>query len=81
MVYAMALFYGMVALIGGLISSVLLWPYGANVALLSMPFCGSLLALIAAILIDWRGSDQTNSGANRANYIAHSQEPQTTENQ
>jgi hypothetical protein len=40
--------YAVVALIGGLISCVLLWAYGAAVALLGIPFGGSLFALAVA---------------------------------
>ena len=53
----MVLVYPIVALISGLVSSVLLWPYGAALALISMPFTGSLFALLVAILIYMRGSD------------------------
>jgi energy-converting hydrogenase Eha subunit B len=50
--------YPVVALIGGLISCLLLWPYGALIALLSMPVGGSLFALTAAVVIYIRASNE-----------------------
>ena len=40
-------------------------PYAAGIALLSMPFGGSLFALLAAFLICIRASDEANSRKNR----------------
>ena len=50
MVVAIAVF----ALIGGLITVVLLWPHGALVALVGAPFGGSFTALVVAFLLAWR---------------------------
>jgi hypothetical protein len=38
------------ALIGGFVTVVVLWPYGAFFALVSAPFGGSFLALLAGLL-------------------------------
>ena len=37
------------ALIGGAITFVLLWPYGPGVAVVGLPFGGSLFALLIAV--------------------------------
>jgi hypothetical protein len=37
------------ALIGGVITFVLLWPYGLVVAVVGLPFGGSLFALLIAV--------------------------------
>jgi len=74
----MVIVYSVVALVGGLISCVLLWPYGAAIALLSIPFAGSLLALAAAVLIYMRASDKTDTSNDRAVYIDQTQKLQTT---
>ncbi|WP_262027066.1 hypothetical protein [Microvirga sp. Mcv34] len=58
----MAIIYPVMALVGGFASCVLLWPYGATVALLSMPFAGSLLALAAAVLIYRRDQGERGAG-------------------
>jgi hypothetical protein len=55
----MVLIYPVVALMVGLVSCVLLWPYGAAIALISMPFIGSMFALLVAMLVYMRGSDKT----------------------
>ncbi|MBA1156724.1 hypothetical protein [Microvirga mediterraneensis] len=62
----MAIVYPMVALVGGLVSCVLLWPYGAAIALLSMPIAGSLLALAAAVLVYRRTADEAGTSHDRA---------------
>jgi hypothetical protein len=62
----MLIVYPMAALIGGLISFALLWPYGAAIALISMPFGGSLLVLLAAVLVRMRASSKAESNDNRA---------------
>lgn len=52
------------AFAGALVSCILLWPYGAAIALLSMPFGGSLLTLLAAIWISVRAPNESASGEN-----------------
>ncbi len=78
--YSMVLVYAVTALIGALISCVLLWPHGAAIALLSMPFGGSLFALFAAMLVYMRAADETGSRDDRASYMDQPQKLQTTEN-
>jgi hypothetical protein len=75
----MVIIYMVVAAIGAGLSCVLLWPYGAAIALLSMPFGGSLLAVIAAVLVYMRASDETESSDERADHIDQPQRLQTTE--
>jgi hypothetical protein len=75
----MVIVYPVVALIGGFISCALLWPYGTAIALLSMPFCGSLFVLIAAILVYMRASDEACPSVDRAVYGDQPQTLQTTE--
>lgn len=52
----MVILYSMAALIGGLIGCALLWPYGVAIALISMPFIGSVFALFVAVLVYVRSS-------------------------
>jgi hypothetical protein len=47
----MVIVYPVAALIGGFIGCALLWPYGAAIAGISIPFIGSLFALFVAVLI------------------------------
>ncbi|MBD2747280.1 hypothetical protein IC232_11300 [Microvirga sp. BT688] len=54
----MVIVYPVAALIGGLIGCALLWPYGAVIAVISMPFIGSLFALFVAVLIYVRSSGE-----------------------
>jgi hypothetical protein len=75
----MVIVYAVVALVGGLVSCVLLWPYGAAIALLSMPFGGSLFALIAAVLIYMRAPGETDTSNDRAVSMEQPQMLQTTE--
>jgi hypothetical protein len=75
----MVLVYPLVALVGGLISCVLLWPYGAAIALLSIPFGGSLLALLTAILVYMRVSSEAESNDNHAVSTDELQKLQTIE--
>jgi hypothetical protein len=70
--------YAVVAWLGGLVSCVLLWPYGVAIALLSMPFGGSLFALIAAILVYMRASDEAAPSVDRTAYADQPQKLQTT---
>jgi hypothetical protein len=77
----MVIVYAFAALIGGFISCALLWPYGAAIALLSMPFGGSLLALFAAIMVYMRASDEANPTADPAVYMDQPQKLQATEGQ
>ncbi len=50
------------ALIGSAITFVLLWPYGLGVAVVGLPFGGSLFALLIAVgcalLVHWRARHQ-----------------------
>jgi hypothetical protein len=64
----MVIVYPVVAMIGGFISCALLWPYGAAIALLSIPFGGSLFVLVAAILVYMRTSDEAVPSVDRAVY-------------
>jgi heme A synthase len=75
----MLIVYMVTALVGGLVTCVLLWPYGAAIALVSMPFGGSLFTLFAAILIYMRASDEANSSGDRTADINQLQTLQTTE--
>jgi hypothetical protein len=54
----MVIVYPVAALIGGLIGCALLWPYGAAIALISMPFTGSLFTLCLTILVYVRSSGE-----------------------
>jgi heme A synthase len=75
----MVIVYGLAALLGGLVSCVLLWPYGVAIALLSMPFGGSLFVLITAILVYLRASNEASSRDDRAVYVDQPPNLQTTE--
>jgi hypothetical protein len=75
----MVIVYIVAALVGGIVSCILLWPYGAAMALLSMPFGGSLFALLAGILVYMRASDETGTSDDRAVYLEQPQKLQTTE--
>jgi hypothetical protein len=54
------------ALTGGIVSCLLLWPYGAIVALVGVPFGGSLAALLAAGLVCMRTSDGAKTSEDRS---------------
>ena len=43
--------YAVTGLVGGLITSVVLWPLGVLIALAAAPFGGSLLALVVAVAV------------------------------
>ncbi len=73
----MVLVYSAIALVGGLISCVLLWPYGAAIALLSMPFAGSLLVVAAAVLVYMRASDEAETSNDRSVFFDRTQKLQT----
>ena len=75
----MVLVYSVIALVGGLISCVLLWPYGAVIALLSIPFAGSLLVIAAAVLVYMRASDRAETSNERAVLFDQTQKLQTRE--
>jgi hypothetical protein len=75
----MVIVYGFVSLLGGLISCVLLWPYGATIALLSIPFGGSLSVLLVAFFVYWRASGETPSNGDLAGYAEQPQRLQATE--
>jgi membrane protein implicated in regulation of membrane protease activity len=70
----MVIVYGIAALLGGLLSCMLLWPFGAAIAILSIPFSGSLVALVAAVLLYKRASHETTRRDDRAVY---GDQPQT----
>ena len=53
----MVIVYLVAALLGAGGSCFMLWPYGLTIALVSMPFGGSLLALFAAIVFSMRSSE------------------------
>ncbi len=76
---SMLILYALTALMGGLMSCVLLWPYGAGIALLSMPIGGSLLTLLAAILVYMRTSDEAGRNGDPAPYGDQAPELQITE--
>ncbi len=42
------------SILGGTVTLAALWPYGALLAFLCAPFGGSLLALLAAVLVAYR---------------------------
>ena len=75
----MVIVYSVVALVGGLISCVLLWPYGAAIALLSIRFTGSLLVIAAAVLVHMRASDRAETSNERAVFFDQTQKLQTRE--
>jgi hypothetical protein len=75
----MVIGYMMAALIGGLTSCALLWSHGAVIAVLSMPFGGSLFVLLAAILVYMRASDEARPSNDRAACRDLPQTLQTTE--
>jgi hypothetical protein len=72
----MVIVYAFAALISGFISCALLWPYGAAIALLSMPFGGSLFAIVVHV----RASTKAGSSNHRAAYMDQPQKLQITEN-
>jgi hypothetical protein len=49
------------ALIGSFVTVVVLWPYGAFLALISAPFGGSFLALLAGLLLTFLERKQERS--------------------
>jgi hypothetical protein len=49
------------ALIGGFVTVVVLWPYGAFLAFISAPFGGSFLALLAGLLLTFLERKQERS--------------------
>ena len=71
--------YIVTALVGGFVSCILLWPYGAAIALLSMPFGGSLFSLLAGVLVYMRASGEAVSSDDRAFYLDQPQKLQTTQ--
>jgi len=62
----MIVVYMIAALAGGIVSCLLLWPYGAGVALVGVPFGGSLAALLAAGLAYMRTSNNARTGEDRS---------------
>ena len=62
---SMVIVYSMAALIGGLTGCALLWPFGAAIAIISMPIVGSLFALLVAVLVYVRSSDEGHASNNR----------------
>lgn len=62
---SMVIVYSVAPLIGGLIGCALLWPFGAAIALISMPFIGSSAAFLVAVLVYVRSSDEGHASNNR----------------
>ena len=62
---SMVIVYPVAALIGGLIGCAVLWPYGAAIALLSMPLVGSLFALVVAVFVYVRSSREGHMSEDR----------------
>lgn len=75
----MVILYMTTGLAGALVSCVLLWPYGATIALVSMPFGGSLLTLLAAIVIYVRAPNAAASSKNPADDMDRFRKLQTAE--
>jgi hypothetical protein len=69
----MIVLLSLAALIGSAITFVLLWPYGLGVAVVGMPFGGSLFALLVvvgcALPVHWRARHQ--QPANKASAEPH----------
>ena len=72
----MVIVYPVAALIGGLIGCALLWPYGAAIAVISMPFIGSLFALFVAVLVYVRSSGERHVSKGRPTDADSFQSPQ-----
>ena len=62
----MIILYLAAALVGSVVGCVWLWPYGVTVALVGMPFCGSLFAILAAGLIYMRASGKARTSTDRS---------------
>lgn len=56
----MVLLYGLTAVLGGLLTTALLWQYGTILAILAYPLGGSGFALLAAALVFVAGSQRKN---------------------
>jgi uncharacterized membrane protein len=68
----------MAALAGGVMTCILLWPYGAVIALVGMPFGGSLSALFAAILLYMRTSAADEAHSDKDDRTVDPDQPQTS---
>ena len=77
----MIIIYLVAALVGGSVSRVLLWPYGATIALVSMPLCGSLFAILAASLVYMRTSGRAKTSADRSGELDEFRKLQSAERQ
>jgi hypothetical protein len=77
----MIIIYVVAALVGGIAGCVLLWPYGATVALVSAPFCGSLFAILAASLVYLRASGKAKTGNGRSGDLDELPKLQSAERQ
>ena len=77
----MLIVYMIAALFGGLVSCVLLWPYGAAIALVSMPFGGSLFVLLTALLVYMRATERERPSKDRSRDMDQLRELQPTERQ
>ena len=77
----MIITYLVAALVGSIVSCVLLWPYGATIALVSMPICGSLFAILAAGLAYMRASGKAKTSADRSSDLDEFQKLQSAERQ
>jgi uncharacterized membrane protein len=68
----------MAALAGGVMTCILLWPYGAIMALVGMPFGGSLVALFAAVLLYMRTSAADEPHSSKDDRAADPDQPQAS---
>ena len=68
----------MAALAGGVTTAILLWPYGAVIALVGMPFGGSLSALFVAVLLYLRTSAADEARSGKDDRAADPGRPQTS---
>ncbi len=56
----MVLLYGLTAVLGGLLTTALLWQYGAILAILAYPLGGSGFTLLVAALVFMAGPERKN---------------------
>ena len=77
----MVFVYMVAALVGGIVSCVLLWPYSVALALLSMPFGGSLFALLTAVLVYGLALGKAGSSRDRTSQVDQFQKLQSAERQ
>jgi hypothetical protein len=77
----MVIVYLVAAFVGGIVSCVLLWPYSVALALLSVPFGGSLLVLLTAVLVYSLALGKAGSSRDRTSQIDQFQKLQSAERQ